>query len=223
MSGPDFRTKLQEQLGYIERSAEAFDQGHREEAIRIAVALRVLLHDTSSSSTSLLTHLGARESVELLSTCPVRESSPPGFGQVKLTMFVSGLTRTRVSANKGAELYAPLGDALDRQLVSVKAWWDEVVWIAGGVKLRRRNIILDAANKDGGAHVDATLTSKYMLIRKPGAAGFANRVEGGVKLQLPVDPSASMAGEPLSDAHLVALRQMGYEILNSPEMTELTR
>ena len=31
---PDFRAKLREQLGYIERSAEAFDKGHREEAIR---------------------------------------------------------------------------------------------------------------------------------------------------------------------------------------------
>ena len=27
MSGPDFRTKLKEQLGYIENSAEAFDKG----------------------------------------------------------------------------------------------------------------------------------------------------------------------------------------------------
>jgi hypothetical protein len=43
-------------LGFIGRSAADFDQGHREEAIRIATALRVIFHQTGRS-TSLLQDL----------------------------------------------------------------------------------------------------------------------------------------------------------------------
>ena len=49
----DLAELLREQIGFIERSAAAFDEGHEEEAKRIAVVLRVLLHDTPQS-TSLL-------------------------------------------------------------------------------------------------------------------------------------------------------------------------
>lgn len=53
----DLAVKLREQLEFIERSCSAYDEGHRSEAIRIAVAIRVLLHD-SRTSTSLMKHLG---------------------------------------------------------------------------------------------------------------------------------------------------------------------
>jgi hypothetical protein len=53
------RTKLREQLGFIERSTRFFDEGHEEEALRLATTMRVLFHDTALS-TSLLTHLSMR-------------------------------------------------------------------------------------------------------------------------------------------------------------------
>ena len=62
-------THLQKQLGFIERSCASFDAGFYDEAIRIAVSIRILLHDTKSS-TSLLTLLGAK-GITLRSTCPL--------------------------------------------------------------------------------------------------------------------------------------------------------
>jgi hypothetical protein len=42
-----FRRKLREQLGFIERSAQGYDEGHEEEALRLATTMRVSFHDTA--------------------------------------------------------------------------------------------------------------------------------------------------------------------------------
>ena len=51
MSGtrPDLDELLREQIGFLERSSAAYDEGYHDEAKRIAVVVRVLLHDTQSS------------------------------------------------------------------------------------------------------------------------------------------------------------------------------
>jgi hypothetical protein len=87
----------------------------------------------------------------------------------------------------------------------VKGWWEQFVIARGpAFVLSRKIIVLTAANKDGGAHVDDELPEEYLqLIR-------------GVYEKISV-------GEPefVSDHHLLYLRQMAYEILNSPELTQL--
>src|SRR5271156_2989077 len=55
----DYKNHLQQQLNYIKRSAELYDEGEHDEAARIAVCLRVLLHDTKNSI-SLLTHMNSK-------------------------------------------------------------------------------------------------------------------------------------------------------------------
>jgi hypothetical protein len=49
----DVQVHLNEQLGFLERSVAAFDQGYEDEAKRLAVTLRVLLHDTTHCWDSL--------------------------------------------------------------------------------------------------------------------------------------------------------------------------
>lgn len=51
--------RLREQLIFWQRSATLYDAGHVEEARRLAVHLRVLLHDSTTSS-ALLTQLGLK-------------------------------------------------------------------------------------------------------------------------------------------------------------------
>jgi hypothetical protein len=63
-----FRDQLKRNVGFIRRSCELFDQGHQEEGIRIATALRVLLHDTQRSK-SLLSHLKVKRIMKLNSSC----------------------------------------------------------------------------------------------------------------------------------------------------------
>ena len=47
---------LTEQIGFLLRSAESYDNGFTDEAKRLAVTIRVLVHDTGKS-TSLLKQL----------------------------------------------------------------------------------------------------------------------------------------------------------------------
>ena len=58
---PDFELtpQLEEQLGFLLSSMDAFDAGAKGEAKRMAVALRILLHDRRQSA-SLLGQVGLK-------------------------------------------------------------------------------------------------------------------------------------------------------------------
>jgi hypothetical protein len=66
LTNDELAAHLAEQLQFIEASADAFDKGFEGEAKRLAVTLRVLLHDTKSSR-SLLGQLG-RKNIDFLDT-----------------------------------------------------------------------------------------------------------------------------------------------------------
>src|SRR5687768_15612162 len=178
-----FQHELKKQLSFIENSCMAYDQGQVNEAIRIATSLRILLHDTALSI-SLLTHLDAKD-IRLLSTCRVGEIKPN-------TIFFDGLAGFSLGGPK-----PKLGNSSSAISMPVKGWWEQFVIARGpAFVLSRKIIVLTAANKDGGAHVDDELPEEYLqLIR-------------GVYEKISV-------GEPefVSDHHLLYLRQMGYEIL----------
>src|ERR1035437_4448378 len=77
---PDFAAQLRRQIGFLERSCVTYDSGHHEEAVRIAVSLRVLFRDTPKS-VSLRTHLGVKASARVLSTFELgyRKDTKPGL------------------------------------------------------------------------------------------------------------------------------------------------
>ena len=57
---PILLKQLRRQLTFLRNSAASYDGGYPEEALRIGVVIRVLLHDTKYS-TSLLKQLGQKE------------------------------------------------------------------------------------------------------------------------------------------------------------------
>jgi hypothetical protein len=183
-----FREELRKQLGFIETSCAAFDSGNRDEAIRVAASIRVLIQE---SPASLLTHLGAKN-INLLSTVVIPENQDRVFAFDGITLFTGAGPRPK------------LDQARDRTPMPVADWWEQVVFIAGqGKFVRRRDLVLTAANKDGGAHVDAKLPASY-----EGVIKFWTRIGVGETDQH-------------LGTHLLALRQLGYEILNSPELIAL--
>ena len=76
--------------------------------------------------------------------------------------------------------------------------------------MTRKSLVLAVADKDGGAHVDATLNPDYTVI-KSGAGLFAMfQPAGGNPVEIPLE------------SHSVAtLRQIGYEVLHSPDLLAL--
>ena len=55
----DLEDHLREQISFLRASADSYDSGFKGEAKRLAVIIRVLLHDTHKS-TSLMTLLGIK-------------------------------------------------------------------------------------------------------------------------------------------------------------------
>jgi hypothetical protein len=122
-----------------------------------------------------------------------------GMGSLRITP-----TESTWSAN--------IDPASIKGFLSVNDWWQQVVYVRGpAVRLARKNIVLAAANKDGGAHVDASLTPEYTTLISSGELGFFRHSHPG-------EPDTS---KPIMDAHLVYIRQMGHELLSSPELLAL--
>ena len=85
----------------------------------------------------------------------------------------------------------------------VDDWWHQPVMVLARKPLPRRLLVLTAANKDGGAHVDADLPAEYQAL-----------VDGIWR--------DGRTGLLIADHHALCLRQLGYEVLNSPRLVELS-
>jgi hypothetical protein len=198
----DFKTQLRDQLEFIHSSCARYDAGHKREAVRIATHIRILLHDTRSS-TSLLTHLGAKQRITLSSSV---EGAPHPQAVFSVTML-----RTTIRGG-GETTYAAQLDPKYLLPMAVDGWWNQIVYVLGQVRCSRKNLVLGAADKDGGAHVDAALAPDYDTVATTGERGFWHFS--------PTNDLDNM--QPVKDVHLVYLRQMGFEIMNSSELLALT-
>lgn len=197
----DFTEQLKRQLHFLAASCTSYDAGSKDEAIRIAVVLRTLFHKTPKS-TSLLSHLNTPY-IKLLSTSEVIH---------KAAGFWTNLTVLKLSPIEGWAEYAPkLDTAQTKNFVSFGKWWlYESVYILGKLNVTRKDLVLAAANKDGGAHVDKKLDPDYETI--------LNGVGWSIELNPPGGGTKKL---PFKYGHLAALRQMGYEVLNSPDLLKL--
>ncbi len=194
----DLREQLRNQISFIRTSCEGYDRGQVIEAIRVAAALRVLFHDTGRQ-TSLLTQLGAKQ-IRILST--VAQVHPN-------VVFFSGMSPLRITSTNGT-VRASLGDAATKIPMPRLEWWQQVVSVVGSLRASRKDIVLGAANKEGGAHVDPQMSKDYRKLRE------------GIWARVHYQGGREIVREPIRGTQLVCLRQMGYEVLNSPELIALT-
>jgi hypothetical protein len=218
MSGVDFVQQLDKQLRYIATSCREFDDGNHDEAIRIATSLRVIFHQTGKS-TSLLTHLSATYT-------RIRTSVfKPPYPQDWFSPLASIKTKVHVDKNRvktppdasplevvSPPTYRPLINKVPfKRYISAPDWWgSEPAMIFHKKKITRKDIVLWAANKDGGAHVDDTLPADYIHIN--------NCIQIGVNMSGADSHRVTITAK---DAHFAALRQMGFEVLESPDLLTL--
>ncbi|HLZ15810.1 MAG TPA: hypothetical protein VKQ08_02175, partial [Cyclobacteriaceae bacterium] len=88
--------------------------------------------------------------------------------------------------------------------ISAREWWEEVVMGSNRMPTRK-DIILSAANQDGGAHVDANPNQKTKELIQ-GIGKFSIQF-GGIRLT-----------KELSNHHFYLMRQFAHEVLNSPDV-----
>ena len=144
------------------------------EAKRLATIIRVLLHDTGKS-TSLLTSLSIKECIKYIDT------SAPNDGMLHSMSGMKGVRSSNpnqyfglvAKVNTGNSLIAvPLFKQHLPEYYSsyvrknFEQWWgNEIIVINRNVQTRK-SLVLNIANKDGGAHIDGSLPEDYHIIKK---------------------------------------------------------
>jgi hypothetical protein len=183
---------LAEQLSLLEASADAFDQGAKAEAKRMAASLRILLHDTARSL-SLLGQLGRKAICFFDSAFDFDPNSRVPY---------SGLI-TMVGFPPPPRYQAPLDELPSGfREKPFDQWWSAPIFVDQNRReITRKKLVLTIADQDGGAHVDPSLDATYADLVKRNSLGIL----GG-------------DGEtwgPVSGAERAAIRQITHEVLKT--------
>jgi hypothetical protein len=152
------RDKLEDQRRFMEKSIRDFAAGDIAEAVRLAVAMRVLVHETSNSK-ALLAQLTANYlQLEILDRKPPSTPKrPPGHGVAVVLYVPVSFTLSQ----EGVRLDATLKP--ENYIVSILGrWWTRQSLLLPGLGgFSRKEIILGLVDKEGGAHVDLNLSPRY--------------------------------------------------------------
>lgn len=180
------------------------------EAKRIAVILRILVHDTGNS-TSLLKHLNVIDRTEFI------DSSSPKDGRLHSMTGMHGVRGGdpnqyfglvgKINLN-GSLISVPLFEQHlsdwheSYKKIDFQSWWQGDVISVNGHNHSRREVILSVANKDGGAHVDTKLPEKYVITKN---TALTLNIEGN---KINFERNVVYA----------SIAQIGWELLNSIEV-----
>ena len=187
----DYEKHYYEQIEFLKNSCNSFDNGFDGEAKRIALTLRVLIHDTRNSKSLL--GLMNKKGIDFLSTNAKQEPSSPFSFQGLVVIGTGGDENifTAMLDETGYNNYMP-----------IENWWNEVVFKDNEQNtLTRKELILTASNQDGGAHIDPSLERKYARISKENSLGISS---GNEKIS-----------KPMLNAERFAIRQIGHEVLKT--------
>lgn len=186
--------QLDRQLGFLKRSAASFDEGFKDEAIRMATSVRVIVHQTRTSHSLL-------EQLSLLDHRFVDTSAPlvPGNSVGEMPLIQTG-----IGGNSGTQFFAPMNDTLRKKYILFPNWWNQIVFQKEGSHVfSRKRLVLTVSNQDGGAHVDPALDAEYKSIQEN---SFDVRFGKGIELHSPNDPTRE------------TMRQITHEVITSLDL-----
>jgi hypothetical protein len=203
--------KLRSQVGFLERSSALFDEGHEDEGERLALATRVLLHDTRQSH-SLLGQLGVKSALRYSDTSlhSVAETKHLGGGKYVATAIAhAGLVLLQAKlGSSGAETwsYAPVLKPESPERINPPAPFERwrgspFLTDTAGEPVTRKSVTLAIANKDGGAHVARAIPEAFRRL----SSGASMPFQAGSEDQLSDIPGVVMA----------TMRQIAFELLET--------
>lgn len=182
---------LKEQLATIDDLCGLYDQGKVYVVKDIAVKLRVLFHNTDSSKALIhqlkLTHLPLN--------CSCTKYVPGAVTHMGLSMHRLSEHGTKY------DTIAPL-TMQPFVSASLENWWNSklVIVDSNNNKFTRRKIIMYAANKDGGAHVQPDIDKEYYDLVKTLSSGVGFGFGNETVWANPIPPS---------------IRQIAFEVLET--------
>jgi len=193
----DISGHLKRQLIFLQNSVAAYDNGCVEEAIRIGVVIRVLCHDTQKSE-SLLQKMGQKATLRLVTTA--RTAPNDLLINIDFGELMAGMTFGRTIE------YDPVPEGSPTILCT--DWWEQLVFIRDKTAYTRKDVVLSAANKDGGAHVDSP-DAKLQALQE------------GFWIRTVTHADGTKMTEPLADNHFRMLRRFAQELLTSGDLLKL--
>jgi hypothetical protein len=209
--GRDLEYDLAEQLRFLASSGRAFDQGELSESKRIALVIRVLVHDTGASH-SLLAQLGIKDTLAWADSAPVIDNDPNIVGRSP------GLTSMGIGA-EGITFSPRYMDQIERsnatRYVSFSDWWERpVILDANDAEFSRKELVLALTNKDGGAHIDRLNEKTHALVHLNSAGFVRIDTAGGPSEPIPTPIYASV--RTVAEELLLTLRRSGRTVPSSP-------
>lgn len=228
-SDSELFSRLQEQVAFLRTSTFLFDSGLEYESQRIALALRVLLHDTKKQ-TSLLKNLQCKDSIQFIDTGIYPEDVAAAQKQFLVQRNLENYAMAQASGDTGLAIVvndrdgypryaAPLGYqrklmgtislAPQNRLHHFEEWWKtKFIKDAKFNTMCRADLILTVAEKDGGAHVDKSVERGYAQFC---VEGWGGQFAPGVDLTQHDDPGAwsNYSGTVVA----ASIRQIAYEVL----------
>lgn len=190
-SQEELQAQLQEQISFLKSSIKLFDEGNTAEAKRLATTIRVLFHE-SKTSTPLLKQLNMLGGKFLSTNIPFSPTNLLSHG---------GLVAIQAS-HIDVKPVALLDDAPVKQNLSFADWWSEIVFKdQKGNEFSRKDLITFLADQDGGAHVDPAIGEKFSDLSRKNSLMWS-KVKDDVE-------------EDINHLELVAIRQIAHEVLKS--------
>ena len=206
----DLLELFEEQIEFLGRSNELFDQGYTSEAKRLAVPLRVLFHNTSTSR-ALINQLDLQDKLTWVDTAglPDPRNLLPHTGLFQMGISIENgkgkpVLRAPLSDRPPALMRTTGGPSLPRgSRIDFEAWWNNsVMRDSEGTEFSRRIFVLDLCNKEGGAHVDPVSPAGYTNLATGNSMPWTFREGNGPE-------------GPLSNPVFYSMRQISHEVLES--------
>jgi hypothetical protein len=200
-SKEELEQHLGQQLDYLDRSAEWFDQGHVSEAGRLATIVHLLCHDGSANN-SLLRLLGMRGKMQFYDSAqrgPCDDggysANPPLLGYYVQENW-QGYRALLTESHRGT-------------WQKFSKWWEGIVYrIPKKPPVTRRQLIFQLRSQDGGSHVDPSITDEsYDLMSRESKQLIPLSDDGSKWITLDHDASEQI--------HLHTVRQIAWELKHS--------
>lgn len=199
MSSQNLHEQLKRQITFLRNSVSLYDSGCREEAIRMAVIMRVLFHDKGRGH-SLFKQLGIKDTLQVVTTAKTIDLE--SLGQIDFGELMGGVIFGNELEYTPVEQNAPTISATD--------WWDQPVFIRDERLITRNQVVLAAAHKDGGAHIDEPDDD-------------LRAIQEGFWVQTQIGPNGETISKPMEDNHFRMLRRFAAELLDSGELKGLLK
>lgn len=231
----ELRAAVRKQMRFLVSSGNLVAQGDYDEAVRLAVSLRVLLHDTRCSR-SVLGQLGWKDKLQYVNSLRPLEIAPGivslgtdtgetvggAFGLVVLRAVQDG--GLRYVAPLGEEAPAPMrGQAIPSTLPFANWWSCKVLYSEGQATFSRWNLVDQMAHKDGGAHLNLEEMTPAFREYKLRGAGVVSVPMPPDQTELPqqIDPTLWDQRTYPGDTASPTVLQIAWDLLETLARAEL--